>query len=258
MYRLLQLAVAMVCLSLATIALAEPKTGAEVMTLVREKNSSKTQVSEISMRLVDHKGRTQDRKLVVFAEQVGESENTLTRFMQPRRVRGISFLVTNSDGGQSSASYLYTPADKKVRRVPEGDNQKSFQGTDFTYYDLSPHDVNKEGYQPLESGTCEGHECWVVTSVPLDANPVYGKVKQWVRKDICLPIKVEFYDLDQKLLKVSSADDIEKIDGYWTPMKSTMHNVQIDHKTVMTVDRVQYNQKLPAKLFSKTTLEKGV
>lgn len=245
-------------LTLALPALAGPSTGAEVMTLVREKNNSKSQVSEISMQLVDRKGRTQDRKLMVFAEQVGQTENSMTRFLQPRRIRGISFLVANSDQGETSASYLYTPADKKVRRVPEGDKKKSFQGTDFTYYDLSPHDVHNEVYQPLESGEHGGHDCWLVTSVPKGADPVYGKVKQWVRKDIYLPIKVEFYDPDLKLLKISSAEDIQQVDGYWTPMKTTMHNVQIDHKTVMKVDRVTYNQNLPAKLFSKSSLEKGI
>ena len=234
---------------------AEPQTGMELMRLVREKNDSKSQVSQISMELIDKKGRTQERKLVIFAEQAGKTENTLTRFMEPRRVKGIGFLVVNE--GDKPLRYLYTPADKKTRRVPEGDNKKSFQGTDFTYYDLSPHDVESDNYQPLESVEYSGHDCWVCVSEPQGENEIYSKVVQWIRKDLYLPIKIDFYDPKGKLLKTSISEDLKKIDGFWTPMTSTMHNVQLDHKTIMKIDKVQYNKKLPGNLFSKTSLEKG-
>jgi len=239
----------------AGTSLAEPKTGKELMRLVREKNDSESQVSQISMQLIDKKGRTQDRQLMIFAEQVGKSENTLTRFIEPKRVKGIGFLVVN-DGGKP-LRYLYTPADKKTRRVPEGDNKKSFQGTDFTYYDLSPHDVESDNYEALRAEKYDGHDCWVCTSLPQGENEIYSKVVQWIRKDIYLPVKMDFYDPDGKLLKTSIAEGLKQIDGYWTPTKTTMHNVQIDHKTVMKVDKVQYNKKLPENLFSKTSLEKG-
>ncbi len=225
------------------------------MRLVREKNDSKSQISQVSMKLVDKKGRTQDRKLVIFAEQVGETENTLTRFVEPRRVKGIGFLVVNEN--EKLKRYLYTPADKKTRRVPEGDNKKSFQGTDFTYYDLSPHDVESDNYKPLRSESYGGKECWVCTSMPQGDSEIYSKVVQWIRKDIYLPVKMEFYDPKGDLLKISTAEDLKKIDGFWTPMTSVMNNVQIDHKTVMTIEKVQYNKKLPPNLFSKTSLEKG-
>ena len=253
--RLILLTTLLVLVAGATTCLAEPKTGKELMRLVRDKNDSKSQVSQISMELIDHKGRTQDRKLVIFAEQAGDTENTLTRFLEPRRVKGIGFLVVNE--GDQPLRYLYTPADKKTRRVPEGDNKKSFQGTDFTYYDLSPHDVESDNYEPLRSETYDGHDCWVCTSLPQGENEIYSKVVQWVRKDIYLPVKMDFYDPDGKLLKTSLAEELKQVDGYWTPMRTTMHNVQIDHKTVMKVDKVTFNQKLPDNLFSKTSLEKG-
>ena len=249
------LSVLLLFLLSATVSLAEPKTGKELMRLVRDKNDSKTQVSMVSMELIDKKGRTQDRKLRIFAEQVGSTENTLTQFLEPRRVKGIGFLVVNE--GNEPLRYLYTPADKKTRRVPEGDNKKSFQGTDFTYYDLSPHDVESDNYEPLRSETYDGHDCWVCASLPQGENEIYSKVVQWIRKDIYLPVKMEFYDPKGDLLKVSKVEKIEQVDGYWTPMRSVMHNVQIDHKTVMEIQKVQYNLDLPEKIFSKTSLEKG-
>lgn len=238
-----------------TLCPADTMTGKRLMKLVREKNNSKSQISMVSMKLVDKKGRSQDRKLKIWAEQTGDVENTLTRFLAPKRVKGVGFLVVNKNS--KSHRYLYTPSEKKTRKVPEGDNKKSFQGTDFTYYDLSPHDVESDTYEPLKEEKHEGHDCWVCTSNPTGKDALYSKVIQWVRKDIYVPIKMEFYDKKGKILKVSKVLELKKIDGYWTPVKSVMHNVQIDHKTVMKLDKVEYDRKLSGKIFSKTNLEKG-
>lgn len=243
-------------LALLSGGAAKALTGAELMKQVREKNNSKTQVTQISMKLVDKKGRSQDRKLRIWAEQIGETENTLTRFLEPKPVEGVGFLVVAKEGGQSDR-YLYTPTQKKTRKVPEGDNQKSFQGTDFTYYDLSPHDVNSDNYDPLSEVTLDGKKCWVCTSRPKGDNLMYSKVVQWVRQDIYVPVKMEFYDDKGDLLKVSSVTSLDKVDGYWTPLESVMHNVQIDHKTVMKVEKIQYDVELPDKIFSKSNLERG-
>lgn len=243
-------------LLLSSVSSGESMTGSQLMKAVREKNNSKTQESTVSMKLIDKKGRSQDRKLKIWAEQMGDVENTLTRFVSPERVNGVGFLVINKDGG--TQRYLYTPSEKQTRMVPEGDNKKSFQGTDFTYYDLSPHDVEDDGsYDPLASEQYEGHDCWVCTSHPKDKDALYSKVIQWVRKDIYVPVKIEFYDEKGAHLKTSQVLEMKQIDGYWTPIKSVMHNIQIDHKTMMLLDDVQFDKKLPDQLFTRSSLEKG-
>ena len=68
---------------------------------------------------------------------------------------------------------------------------------------------------------------------------------------------MEFYDEKGKFLKTSTVKELKKIDGYWTPVMSVMHNVQIDHKTIMKIEGVEYDVKIPDKIFSKTNLEKG-
>ncbi len=235
--------------------LAEEMTGAKLMKMVREKNNSKSQVSAVLMKLVDKKGRSQDRALKIWAEQVGDTENTLTRFLAPKPVEGVGFLVVNKDG--RTDRYLYSPAGKKTRKVPDGDNKKSFQGSDFTYYDLSPHDVESDTYEPLITETYEGQTCWVCTSHPQGDDALYSKVKQWVRKDIYVPVYIEFYDPDGDLLKYSKVLKLEKINGYWTPVESVMHNVQTDHKTLMKIDKIEYDVEIPEHTFSKTNLERG-
>ena len=143
-------------------------------------------------------------------EQAGEVENSLLRFVSPRRVEGISFLIVNEE--EASKRYLYMPSQKKTRLVPEGDNDKSFQGTDFTYYDLSPHHVDSDNYEPLTSERYDGHDTWVCTSLPKPGSgSPYGKIVQWIRKDIYVPVKIDFYDEKGKLLKTSRTVNCQKV-----------------------------------------------
>jgi hypothetical protein len=47
----------------------------------------------------------------------------------------------------------------------------------------------------------------------------------------------------------------EKIQGYWTVMDSVMSDLDSGHQTRLTVEKVLYDRRLPAKLFSTQTLE---
>jgi len=235
---------------------AEQLTGQQVMERSKDTKQSETQVSEITMLLIDKKNKQQTRSIKIWAVQKGNESKTLTRFTAPKSVSGVGFLALGE--GEKAKRWLYMPRTKKTRMIAEGDKNKSFMGTDFTYYDLSPHDVDGSIYEPVEDATHEGIACYKVSgrSRDLDAS-LYSKVVQWVRKDNYVPIRVDFYDKDGELLKRSTVLDLENIDGNWTPMKMQMHNLQINHKTVMTIDKVEYDTKIPSRYFNKSNLEKG-
>jgi len=237
------------------VATAGAITGREVMDRAKKSNQSDTQVTDIHMLLIDKKGKEQERAIKIWAEQ-GAEDRSLTRFTKPRSVAGVGFLVL-SEGGHAKR-WLYLPKTKKTRMIPEGDKNKAFMGTDFTYYDLSPHDLGNESFDPVTEETIDGHACYVVRGrSKTPESSLYGDVVKFVRKDNYVPIRVDFYDKSGKLLKRSTVLDLQKIQGNWTPMKMRMHNVQTNHKTVMTVKKVEYDVKIPDKIFSKTNLEKG-
>lgn len=246
---------ALVCVQPAISSAApQPANGKELMHMIRERHDSRSQMSQVAMELIDQGGHSQQRELIIYARQIGEEEKTLTRFVAPMMVKGVGFLVLGENG--TSLRYLYTPADKKTRLVPPGDNKKSFMGTDFTYYDLSPHDANGDVYQPLGSDSLDGFACWRCESAPGDAGEMYSRVIQWIRKDILVPIRIEFYDLDGKLLKISQVAKLEQIDGFWTPLESVMENVQTGHRTIMRIKKMAYNKDIPDQMFTRTSLEK--
>ena len=240
-------------LTLLTTQPGQAITGREVMENAKRSNSSDTQVSEVHLLLIDKKGKEQERAIKIWALQ-GKKDKSLTRFTKPKKVAGVGFLVVAEGGG--SQRWLYMPKSKKTRMIAEGDKDKPFMGTDFTYYDLSPHDIENESFDAVVDGEAGGHPCYVVRGrSKTPEKSLYGDVVKYVRKDNWVPIKVEFYDKKKELLKVSHVLDLKKVAGNWTPMKVEMHNVQSNHKTVMT--KVEYDTDIPDRYFTKTHLEKG-
>jgi len=230
-------------------------TGHEVMERAKKSNQSKTQISDIHMLLIDKKGKEQERAVKIWALQ-GDTDKSLTRFTKPKKVAGVGFLVVSEKG--KAKRWLFMPKSKKTRMIAEGDKNKPFMGTDFTYYDLSPHDLDNEAFDAVKSKTVDGHACYEVRGrSKTPETSLYGDVVKFVRKDNYVPIRVDFYDKSGKLLKRSNVLDLKKIEGNWTPTKIRMHNVQTNHKTVMSTTKVEYDMSIPDKTFTKTNLEKG-
>lgn len=243
------------CLSMLTAQPGLAITGREVMENAKKSNSSDTQVSEVHLLLVDKKGKEQERAIKIWALQ-GKKDKSLTRFTKPKSVAGVGFLVL-AEGGDAQR-WLYMPKSKKTRMIAEGDKDKPFMGTDFTYYDLSPHDIENEKFDAVVDGEAGGHPCYVVRGrSKTPEKSLYGDVVKYVRKDNWVPIRVEFFDKKKELLKVSRVLELKQIGGNWTPMKVEMQNVQSDHKTIMTITKVEYDTDIPDRYFTKTHLEKG-
>ncbi|MCK5527519.1 MAG: outer membrane lipoprotein-sorting protein, partial [Candidatus Latescibacteria bacterium] len=90
-----------------------------------------------------------------------------------------------------------------------------------------------------------------------DSEIEYSKLRMWVNRKTFLPDKAEFYDEKGKLLKKMTNSETEQIDGYWTPRRIEMEDVQKDHKTLMELKEVKHNVGLKDKLFSKRYLKRG-
>lgn len=89
--------------------------------------------------------------------------------------------------------------------------------------------------------------------------PNSGKTKTyWPRKDRDAGIYVEYYDKLDKLHRVLTVQDLQKVQGYWTVMKMEMKNVQSGHSTQITVTGPKYDIAVDKSLFTVAKLEKGL
>ena len=245
---------------LCAAAQMNAQTGRDIIQRVKDRPDGDTRYAEMQLTLVKKNGDKRERKMVSWAMDEGRDTKKIMFFTYPGDVKGTGFLTWDYDqAGKEDDKWLYLPAMKKTRRI-SGSSSKTdfFMGTDFTYDDMGGRNVDEDKHTLLREETRDGHKCWVVESVPVDAHEIYSRKLTWIRQDCDCGVYVEYYDKLNKLHRVLTVQDLQKVEGYWTVMKMEMRNVQSGHSTQITVTGPKYDIKVDKSLFTVANLEKGL
>ncbi len=248
-----------VAVALLATSVLFAQTGRDIMLKADSRPEPKTTQSELTMTIINKKGKQRVRKLKAYTMEVGNDEKTLMFFEYPGDVKGTGFLTWNYDQiGKDDDKWLYLPAMKKTRRISGASSKKDyFMGTDFTYDDMGDRNVDEDVHKLLGEETINGHKCWKVESTSKDKRDIYSKKVVWLRQDILIPEKVDFYDRMGKLHREMIIDKVEKNKDYWMMLKMTMTNVQTKHKTIIEFNNMTLDIPMNEDKFNVQTLEKG-
>ena len=154
--------------------------------------------------------------------------------------------------------WIFIPAVDLIRRIAADDKRSSFVGSDFTYEDISGRDVASDTHTLMRSERLKERECYVIQSIPKEPTE-YTKRLSWIDKKSFLPLKEEYYDAQNELFRVFTANKIEEItvgEGkdkkvFPTVTIRTMKNVKTGHRTEVTFKSVSYNLGLRDKDFTE-------
>jgi hypothetical protein len=71
-----------------------------------------------------------------------------------------------------------------------------------------------------------------------------------------LPLQVDFYEKNlQEPSKRMQVKKTGKIQGYWTVLDSTVADLASGNQTRLTIDKIIFDRRLPAQLFTTQSLE---
>lgn len=223
--------------------------GEEIINKVDETLEADTRKSEIQMTIINENDQKRERTIEIYSKGEGKG---LIEFLAPADVEGTTFLTLEENGQENM--WLFLPAVGNVRKIASHMKTGSFMGTDFSYNDISViggSSYRKDYKSSLEEEVSyQGDECYLLETNPTKDEIGYSKMKMWVRKSDYIPLKLEFYDKDEELLKVMKNSNIKNIDGHLTPQKITMENVQQETKTILSLDEVEYDIEIPDNIFT--------
>jgi outer membrane lipoprotein-sorting protein len=232
--------------------------GRDIMLKVDNRPDGTDRKFLLEMTLINKRNRKRVRTVLSYSKDYGNDKKTIMYFEKPADVKGTGFLSYEYDEpSKEDDRWLYLPALKKVRRISGSSKNDYFMGTDFTYDDMGDRSVDEDTHQLLREEALEGHSCWVVESVAKDKSYMYSKKIGWVRKDSLIATKVEFYDRRGTLIKTLTVPVQEKVNGFWTALKMVMDNTSKEHKTLLEMKEVQYDQGIKDSLFRVSTLQRG-
>lgn len=212
--------------------------------------------ADVRMRLVDKEGRERRRDLTMLRLNTGEGANQryYLYFHAPADVRGTAFLVWKY-ADKDDDRWLFIPAIQLVTRVASKDSHSSFVGSDFSYEDISGRDLGADNYSLLKEEAQQGRDCYVVEAVP-KGNAAFARKRTWIDKGSFLPLREEYYDVQNELAKVFTIDEVQEIDGHPTAVRRTMRDVKREHHTEVVFEKVVYDGGLDERLFSEQYLQK--
>jgi hypothetical protein len=241
--------------------------GLELMQQYQRLHEVDSEYTRSSMTLVNQKGRKRVRTMQTYEKKSENGENrSLLKFLSPKNIFNVGLLTWTHSGEADDDQWLYLPASKRVKRIASAGKKNPFMGSDLSFEDMQGEDLQAHTYRLLGEETIDGQTCWKIEAKPATKkqarSSAYGKRIIWLRKDITYPVKMEYFNRRDALMKQASYEDLVHIkvaiggatDGaVWRHNKSVMSTLKKKKSTViiiekreigLTIDENQFNQQV--------------
>ncbi|HSG99725.1 MAG TPA: outer membrane lipoprotein-sorting protein [candidate division Zixibacteria bacterium] len=215
------------------------------------------QTADLVMILTNRHGESSRRELTLRSMEVqGDGDKSLTTFHTPRDVQGTTFL-SYTHVGSADDQWLYLPALKRVKRISSGNKSGPFMGSEFAYEDLTSQEVEKYTYRYLRDESLDGQQCFVVERTPTYENSGYTRQIAWIDQVEYRPLKIEFYDRKEALLKTLTYQSYRQyLDRYWRAQQMHMVNHQTGKETILEWNDYTFGAGFTDRDFDQSSLKR--
>lgn len=212
---------------------------------------------QINMILRNKQGDESTREIeqkILEVDQDGDK--SLTIFNRPRDIKGTVFL-SFSHIIDPDDQWLFLPALKRVKRISSSNKSGPFMGSQFAYEDLASFEVGKYSYQYLRDEMLGGKESFVLENIPLYEYSGYTRLVIWIDKADYIPLKIQYYDRKNELLKTANFVNYQQYLGqYWRAGKQIMENHQNGKTTELLLTDYQFKTGLSERDFNKNSIKR--
>jgi len=214
--------------------------------------------SRMSMLLRNRQGEESLRNMRNKTLEVeNDGDKTLLIFDEPLDVKGTALLSFSHKVGDDD-QWLYLPALKRVKRIASRNKSGPFMGSEFAYEDISSQEVEKYTYKYIGEDTFEGKDALLLERYPVDPNSGYTRQQVWIDKARYIPLKIDFYDRKQSLLKTLVFRGYRQyLNKYWRADQMYMVNHQTGKSTLLTWQKYEFRTGLNAGDFNKNGLKRA-
>ena len=219
-----------------------------------------TSETVLRMTLKNRHGQTSTRELSIQSMEMEDpdlGDRSLTVFSSPRDVDGTAFL-SHTKVSEPDDQWLYLPALKRVKRISSTNKSGSFMGSEFSFEDFASQEAGKYTYKYLRDESFDGQDCFVMERYPVYKNSGYTRQIAWIDQNEYRPLKIEFYDRKDSLLKTLLLSEYEQYKGkFWRALRLHMENHQSGKSTDLTFDPFNFDTGLTESAFTSSRLNRA-
>jgi Outer membrane lipoprotein-sorting protein len=229
----------------------------QIVDEAQRRTDAKSERYEGLLRVIDAKGKVADKRWIF--ERLGShgASKAVLRFREPAEVKGVTLLILNHQD-RASDQWMWTPALQRERRVALQDRSTRFFGTDFSFEDLEERDVNQYEYRLVGEQAIDGVPCWRIESTPSQKKiSQYTRSEVWIRKDNYAFAQVESF-VKTDLVRRLKYSDLVQVQGIWTARKLEMNDLRRNSRTILTLEKLEYNVPLEEGNFTVQALRNSL
>ncbi|MCG6966739.1 MAG: outer membrane lipoprotein-sorting protein [Chromatiaceae bacterium] len=214
--------------------------------------------AELTMLLRNRHGEESQRQMRTQALEVdGDGDKTMIIFDSPLDVQGTALLTFSHKTG-SDDQWLYLPAVKRVKRISSSNKSGPFMGSEFAYEDLASQEIEKYTYRYVQDDTLDGQAMFLIERDPVDENSGYRRQLVWIDQAEYRPIKIEFYDRKDSLLKTLTFTGYQRyLERFWRAREMFMQNHQTGKSTLLTWQNYAFRVGLEDSDFTTNSLKRA-
>jgi hypothetical protein len=186
----------------------------------------------------------------------------LFRFDEPTDVAGIAFLIHENSGGDDDI-WMYLPSMQKTRRILSSGKNDSFMGSDFSYADLMAPRTADYRHQLLSESDCLDPDlpsCYLLDSVVISAKTAkslgYSRVKTWIKPEVYLPYRIEYFDRNDELYKFQELSEFIPSEQTWIASQRWMTDIKAKSRSHLHLTEVVTDVKYDPNQFTERRLSK--
>jgi hypothetical protein len=216
------------------------------------------QTASLRMVLRNRHGEESTRAIRTKTLEVdGDGDKSLSIFDTPADVKGTAFL-SYTHALEADEQWLYLPALKRVKRIASNNKSGPFMGSEFAYEDLTSQEVQKYSYTYLRDEAVDGRDTFVVERHPAYEHSGYTRMVTWLDKEMYRPLKIEFYDRKNELLKTLTSSGYKQYLGkFWRPAVMKMVNHQTQKSTDLFWENYAFGSGLSERDFDQNSLQRA-
>ncbi len=237
---------AAVWLAAGTVWAADPRT---ILEEVQKRAKSQSQRYEGTLQVIGAENRVTTKKWVYERVNSLTGVRAMLRFTAPEDVKGVALLIV-SHPLRASDQWMWRPEIGREQRISQQDRSTRFFGTDFSFEDLEERDPKH-----FELGlVSEDAGFWKLDARPKRASQ-YTRSTITVRKSNYTVTQVESFD-KSGLVRDIRYGEFAAVKGIWTAMRTEVLDVARKSRTVLTLDRVEYNVPIEKDKFTLEFLKR--
>jgi len=214
--------------------------------------------SGLKMILRNRSGDKSVRVLTMKTLEVSDDgDKSLSVFSNPRDIKGTAFL-SYTHALEADEQWLYLPALKRVKRISSSNKSGPYLGSEFAFEDLTSFEVKKYHYKYLTDEIFNNIDCFVIELYPQYKHSGYTREVVWIDKARYIPLKIDYYDRKNALLKTLEHKKYQQYLGqYWRADEMLMTNHINGKSTLLLWENYNFRNGFTDRNFDRNTLKRS-